>query len=158
MSFANWTWLNRRLLRLRRRLWLKRSFISMYKDSSGDNSRKSSTVPTFQPFSSRRSFFLLRIVVILESLLAHLDNLLRSALGLLTEYFANHNCVMVHSVNDSPCCILVHNAKFAAPGANAGHRSRVRQRQRFSSLEASQEISGLNARSLRERRCLDLTV
>ena len=121
--FANCIWVSFRFCRLFLRLSPSLSLSSMYADSSGVSWRNSSTVPTLQPFSSRRFFFVLCIVIILNTLFADVNHAFRSLRGFFLKYFQNKYCIIVDTIYDAPCSTLVINSKLVAPLTYRWHLS-----------------------------------
>lgn len=157
-TFASSVWVSFR----RRRRCLSpsasRSRISTYASSSGDRSRNSRVVPTFQPLASSRFFFCSRIVVLPESSPARLDHRPRGCRRLLDEDLADHNRVWVHPVHDSPRDGRIHDAELVTTGSDNRHGPGLRHGETMSLLQTSEQESSLQARLPRERRGLHLAV
>src|SRR5579863_8625221 len=79
----------------------------MYADSWSDRSRKSSTLPIFQPLASRRFRFAARIVVILQSLLANSNDLVRRLLRLLGKDSQDQDGIGINAIHQPPRSALV---------------------------------------------------
>jgi hypothetical protein len=137
-ALANWVCDNPRAWRLafNPRASLSRS--SMYADSWSDSSRKSSALPIFQPFASRRFLFSARIFVISQSVAASSDDVVRSLFRLLGEYSQDQDGVGVNAVHQPPGQPLIINTELVAAGRNGRHRARLRHGQLLALLQAPQ--------------------
>jgi len=78
-------------------------------------------------------------VVATQSPFTNFDDLFGSLLRLLGENFKYHNRVFVSSVDDSLRLILIRNSQFVSTRTDCGHGPRMRQLQKLSTLEPSQQ-------------------
>src|SRR5690606_738735 len=91
-----------------------------------------------------------------KPVLADPNDTCRCGLLLLREHLGDHDCVVVHPIDDAPSDPGVRDPEFVTAGPNAGHRPRVRHSEKLASLELSQQEAGFNPGVRRERRSLDL--
>jgi hypothetical protein len=73
------------------------------------------TVPILHPFASKRLFFSLRIVILLDSSFACVDNRSRSVPALLAENFQDHDGIGVDSIDDPPGNPRIVDPQFMTP-------------------------------------------
>jgi hypothetical protein len=80
--------------------------------SSDVNSKKSETVPIFQPFDSKRSYLacsisplLLVSIVFTQALFANLNHIFGCCSRCFVKNFNNKNCILINSINDPPVFI-----------------------------------------------------
>jgi hypothetical protein len=77
-------------------------------------------------------------IVQLEARRARLKHGFRGRLRLLGEYRQNDHGISIEPVHDAPRRVGIWNPEFAAPWSERWHRSRVRQAQLVTALEAPQ--------------------
>src|SRR6056297_275372 len=161
--FATRDWLEPRLFasstcvsffRDRRALRPSASFnrSSMYACSSAERPRKSGASPTSQPASVNFLRLLARIVVLLETSLAGLDDFIRRRRSFLAEDIADNDRVDICSVDNSPGRSIVGNPKFVAAPADSGHGTRVWKAQFIAPLKLPEQEAGFNSCRWSERR------
>src|SRR5262249_11047355 len=74
------------------------------------------------------------------------------------EHVADHDGILVRSVDDAPLVALVGHGEFMAPLANGRHRPGVGEAERLPLLETPEECPHFEPSLLRERRRFDLAV
>jgi len=149
-NLAASAWVRWRRTRCWRRESASRSLTSMNATSSGERPRNSGALPIRHPLASNRLRFDSRMVVLPQSSLAGLDDLLRGLPRLLAEYLRYHNGIRVRSIDDPPSRPRVHDSQLLTPRSNGRHGAGMRHAKMLPPLQTPEELPCLQPRWLRK--------